>query len=210
VTLADVDCRRNLSRVIVRQVVVISLIDRLTAKQDPNDGDTERWEPYDNQSRERIMDCCLAAEILKYNKAMVLNNCVWVGITMSSVRSTPRHQCDVRKPIYRAGNRKHVAASKAASKVLTCLGSELRKVVITSSRRAMHKKQAGIATIAPRRTTEAVEKINMQFTPWPKILLMSHQTGAWSAWFPNQMTELMPWMILQKINQRMIDAEGML
>jgi len=33
---------------LVRQIVVISLMDRLTAKQDPNYGDTERWEPYDN------------------------------------------------------------------------------------------------------------------------------------------------------------------
>jgi hypothetical protein len=144
---------------------VISFIDRLTAKQDPNDRDAEGWEPYDNQSRERIMDCCLAAEIFKYDKAMVLNNCVWVDITMSSMRSTHRHQCDARKPIYRAGNRKHIAASNAASKVLTCLGSEPRKVVTASSRRTMHKKQAGTATIAPRSTTEPVERINMQFKP---------------------------------------------
>jgi len=111
------------------------------------------------------MDCCLAAKILKYNKAMVLNNCVWVGIMISSVTSISRHQCDARKPIYRAGNKKHVAASKATSKVLPSLGSEPRKVVIASSRRAMHKKEAGTATIAPRSTTEAVENINMLFEP---------------------------------------------
>ena len=162
-TLADVNCRGNLSRFFVRQVVVISLIDRLTAKQDPNYGDTERWEPHYDQSRERIIDCCLAAEILKYRKAMVLNNCVWFGITMSSVTSTSRHQRDARKPIYRPGNRKHITASKAASKALPCLGLELRGVVTASSRRAMHKKQAGIAIIAPRSTTEAVENINMLF-----------------------------------------------
>jgi hypothetical protein len=163
VALANVDCRGNLSRFFVRQVVVISLIDRLTAKQDPDYGDTERWEPYDDQSRERIIDCCLAAEVLKYRKAMVLNNCIWFGITMSSVTSTSRHQCDARKPIYRPGKRKHITASKTASKVLPCLGLELRGVVTASSRRAMHKKQAGIATIAPRSTTEAVENVRMLF-----------------------------------------------
>jgi len=156
------------------------------------------------------MDCCLAAEILKYSKAMILNNCVCVGIMMSSATSTARHQCDARKPMYRAGNRTHVAASKAASYILFRPFSTPRREVIASSRREMHKKQPGRATMAPRSTTEAVESVNILFLARTATLQMSHHTGACSAWLPNQRTELMPWIRLQKINQTMTDREGML
>ena len=61
------------------------------------------------------MDCCLAAKIPKYDKTSILNDCVCIGIIMSSVTPTARHQCDARKPMYKAGNKTHIAASKATS-----------------------------------------------------------------------------------------------
>src|SRR6266403_5952830 len=58
--------------------------------------------------------------------------------------------------MYRAGTRKHVIVSKAVSYVLPCFCSESRKEVIASSRRAIHKKQHGMAAMAPRSTTDAI------------------------------------------------------
>jgi hypothetical protein len=134
------------------------MMGRPTAEEDTDYGDTEGWHPNYNQGEERIPDCCLAAIILKNNKAMVLNNCICAG--MSLVTLATRHRCNARKPMYRIGTRMHVAVSKAVSYVLPCLCSESRMDVIASSRRAMHKKQPGRATMAPRSTTEAIEDIN--------------------------------------------------
>jgi hypothetical protein len=189
-------------------ISTVAMISQPTAEEDPDYGDTEGWKPNNNQGGERITDCCLAAKILKYNKATILNNCVCAG--MSLVTLATKHRCNARKPMYTIGTRKHVEVSKVVSYVLSCLRSESRMDVIASSRRAMHKKQPGRATIAPRSTTEAVERIDKLFIPSTKNLQMSHHTGACTAWFLNQRTELIPWMILQKNNQAMIDAEGML
>lgn len=105
------------------------------------------------------MDCCLAAKILKYNKTTILNNCVCIGIVVSFVSLTPRHQCDSRKPIYRAGNRKHITTSEANPYILPRVRSKSRKEEIASRRREMHRKHPGMATIAPRSTTEAIENV---------------------------------------------------
>lgn len=56
-TLADVNCSGQ-------------------AEENPDYADTEGRKPNDNQGGKIISDCCLAAEILKYNKATILNNCV--------------------------------------------------------------------------------------------------------------------------------------
>lgn len=184
------------------------MMSRPTAEKYPNYGDTEGWKPNNNQAGERIANCCLTAEVLKYNEATILNNCVCAGISL--VILATRHRCNARKPMYRVGTKKHVAVSKAVSYVLPCLCSESRLVVIASSRRAMHKKHPGRATMAPRSTTEAIDNINRLSMPRTKPLQMSHHAGACTPWFPNQRMELMPWMRLQQNNQAMIDAEGML
>jgi hypothetical protein len=59
--------------------------------------------------------------------------------------------------MYKAGTKKQVAVSKGVSYVLSCLCSESQAEVIASSRRAIHKKQQGMATMAPRSTTEAID-----------------------------------------------------
>jgi hypothetical protein len=91
----------------------VAISDRLTAIDDSNYGDADRWKPHDNQSRQRVLDRCLAAIIFKYNKATVLNNCVCVDVSFEM--SAARYQHDARKPMYRAGNNKHATASKALS-----------------------------------------------------------------------------------------------
>lgn len=58
---------------------------RLTAEEDPDYGDTDGRYPNDNQGGEIITDSRLAAEILKYNKATILNNCVCGGMSSLSL-----------------------------------------------------------------------------------------------------------------------------
>lgn len=137
------------------------MMGRPTAEEDPDYGDTEGRKPNNNQGGERITDCCLAAEILKYDKATILNNCVCANMSLATLAT--RHRCNARKPMYSVGTKKHVEASKAVSYVLLCLCSESRMDVIASSRRPMHKKQPGRATMAPRSTTEAMERIDKLF-----------------------------------------------
>ena len=47
---------------------------RPTTEEDTDYGDTEGRKPNNNQGGEIITDRCLAAEILNYNKATILNN----------------------------------------------------------------------------------------------------------------------------------------
>lgn len=128
---------------------------RPTAEKDPDYGDTEGRKPNDNQGGEIITDCCLAAEILEYNKPTILNNCVCGRMSFLSLAT--RLRCNARKPMYKAGTKKHVAVSKGISYVLSCLCLESRTEVIASSRRAIHRKQQGMATMAPRSTTDAID-----------------------------------------------------
>jgi hypothetical protein len=57
-------------------MVVLIMTGRRTAEENPDYGDTEGRKPNEYQGGEIITDCCLAAEILKYDKATILNNCV--------------------------------------------------------------------------------------------------------------------------------------
>jgi hypothetical protein len=59
--------------------------------------------------------------------------------------------------MYNAGSKKHATVSRGVSYVLSRLCSEPQAEVIASSRRAIHRKQQGMATMAPRSTTDAID-----------------------------------------------------